>query len=115
MLRTTVRFDPATKAVQIESPKDVEINGFALTYLTNGRISISWSNYVSKQNASVVKAVSAYKKILNEHPATYERSLQKNEPESKRLQGGLFSHVDVHLKNKVRSSYEAVSAWNQRP
>ncbi len=66
MPRTIIGFNSATKAVQIESPKDVEINGFALTYLTNGQVSITWSNYVSKQNASVVNAVAAYNKALTD-------------------------------------------------
>ncbi len=66
MPRTIIGFNPTTKAVQIESPKDVEINGFALTYLTNGQVSITWSNYVSKQNASVVNAVAAYNKALTD-------------------------------------------------
>ncbi len=66
MPRTIIGFNPATKAVQIESPKDVEINGFALTYLTNGQVSITWSNYVSKQNASVVNAVAAYNKAITD-------------------------------------------------
>ncbi len=66
MPRTIIGFNPATKALSIESPKDVEINGFALTYATNGQVSITWSNYVSKQNASVVNAVAAYNKAMQD-------------------------------------------------
>ncbi len=66
MPRTIIRFDPMTKAVQIESPKDVEINGFSLLYLTNGEVSITFSNYTSRQNATVVNAVAEYNKAMQD-------------------------------------------------
>jgi hypothetical protein len=66
MPKTTIRFDPATKAVDIQSPKDIEIQNFSLLYMTNGEVSLTFSNYTSHQNASVVNAVAAYNKAMQD-------------------------------------------------
>lgn len=66
MPRTIIGFNPKTKAVQIESPKDVEINGFSLLYMTTGEVNITWNNYASRQNVSVVNAVAEYNKAMQD-------------------------------------------------
>ncbi len=66
MPKTTIRFDPVTRSVDIQSPKDIEIQNFSLLYQTNGQVSLAFSNYTSHQNASVVNAVAAYNKAMQD-------------------------------------------------
>lgn len=54
--QTGIRFNPQTKALDIQSPKDVEIES-ATVVESNGFFSITVTGYKAKNNIEVIKAI----------------------------------------------------------
>lgn len=54
--KTSIRFNPETKQLDIQSPKDVEIHGLHAT-ATNGMYRLDVDKYSAKNNIEVIRAV----------------------------------------------------------
>ena len=56
---TKIAFNPVSKQLTIQSPKDVELSNLVATINTAGECKIEVGTYVSKNNAEVLAAVAA--------------------------------------------------------